>query len=206
MSNIKAHGESSSTPLRKSHNKGISFNRKKIPGSNRVATNAQKDTNTKKSGKRTNHGKTNNILKNEKVSAENVHKREKEVNQCLHILSNTYFKLFKRGQYVTSYRFVDDFKLLGVARCKLFINVPHDYPNSAMKLHYKMLDSKNAATSDEKLDILVKNFNVKVRQMVLEEEPLISQLNYLVHKADVLSRPDFKLIDKREQEFYSKFI
>lgn len=205
MSHTDGNKESSPISLQTSNNKGTGSRKKRNPSSNRAGTNLSKD-NPKRSGKRTNHGKTTTVLKNDKKSAENVQVREKEVNQCLHVLSNKYFKLFKRGQHVTSYGFVNDFKLLGISRCKFFINVPYDYPNSAIKLHYKKLDSKNAVTSDEKLDILVKNFNIKVRQMVLEGKPLVSQLNYLVHKADVLSRPEFKLIDKREQEFYSKFV
>lgn len=135
-------------------------------------------------------------------------RRETEINQCIHVLSNRNFRLFKRGQYVTSYGFTRNQKLLGIPNCKFIVNIPLDYPKSPMKLQYgksNIQQQEQAAALEERLERLTKNINYKSSQLVHQGEPIISQLNYLVEKAEFLSQPGFKSIDKREKDFYRKF-
>ncbi|CAR26727.1 ZYRO0B16698p [Zygosaccharomyces rouxii] len=134
-------------------------------------------------------------------------RRENEIAQCIHVLSDRNFRLFKRGQYVTSYGFTRNQKLLGVPNCKFIINVPLDYPKSPIKLQYgKSNAQQQPGNLEEKLDRLTKNFNYKSSQLLSLGEPIISQLNYLVERAEYLSQPGYKLIDKREKSFHSKFV
>lgn len=133
-------------------------------------------------------------------------RRDNEIAQCVHVLSDRNFRLFKRGQYVTSYGFTRNQKLLGVPNCKFIINVPLDYPKSPIKIQYgKSNVQQQPANLEDKLDRLTKNFNFKSSQLLSQGEPIISQLNYFVEKAEFLSQPGYKLIDKREKSFLSKF-
>lgn len=148
--------------------------------------------------------RANGTTKSNKLNARSVQQREDEINQCLHTLSNKSFKLFKKGQYVSSYGLNLDIQTLSKAKIKFNLNVPHDYPSSPIKLHCKRVDSTVDALLADKLQTLVRNFNIKARDM-LRDEPIITQLNYLVYKADLLSMPEFKQIEKREQSFYAAF-
>lgn len=140
-----------------------------------------------------------------KFSPKDAQQRQDEVNQCFHVLSQKSIKLFKKGQYVTSYGLALDIRLPDRFRAKLTLNVPHDYPNSPVKLHYKGNESSKDHSREEKLQTLAKNFNIKARDMLLQKIPIVSQLNYLVYRANVLSEPDFKKINQREQIFYAAF-
>ncbi|GAV52717.1 hypothetical protein ZYGR_0AG07080 [Zygosaccharomyces rouxii] len=134
-------------------------------------------------------------------------RRENEIAQCVHVLSDRNFRLFKRGQYVTSYGFTRNQKLLGVPNSKFIINIPLDYPKSPIKLQYGRSNiQQQPGNLEEKLDRLTKNFNFKSSQLLSQGEPIISQLNYFVEKAEFLSQPGYRLIDKREKHFLNKFV
>ncbi|CDH17449.1 uncharacterized protein ZBAI_09237 [Zygosaccharomyces bailii ISA1307] len=142
----------------------------------------------------------------EKIKKDLTIEREEQVSQCLHLLTERNFKLFKRGQYVTSYGFTRNQKMFGTPNLKFIVNIPRDYPKSPIKLQYCRTNCIHSVLLVEKLDTLTRNFNSKSSKMVSEGVPIISQLNYLVQKADILCLTDYKVRDKREQNFYANFV
>lgn len=144
-------------------------------------------------------------IPNRKIKEALALQRKDEINQCSHLLSERNFKLFKRGQHFSSYGFTRNQKFLGVPNLKFVINIPSDYPRSPLKLQYSKTSTQLSPFLEEELDILTKNFNSKSFDMVSKGVPIISQLNYLVEKSDELCLPDYKVTDRQEQEFYSKF-
>lgn len=140
-------------------------------------------------------------------------RRDNEIAQCVHLLSNRNFRIFKRGQYVTSYGFTRNQKLLGIPNCKFIVNIPLDYPKSPIKLQYgksnlyqQQQQQQQSSDLEEKLDRLTKNFNSKSNQLLSKGEPIISQLNYFVENAECLSQPNYKSVDKRAKAFLNKFV
>lgn len=141
----------------------------------------------------------------EKIKKNLIIEREEQVNQCSHLLTERNFKLFKLGQYVTSYGFTRNQKMFGTPNLKFIVNIPRDYPKSPIKLQYCKTNCIRSISLVEKLETLTRNFNSKSSTMVSEGVPIISQLNYLVQKADMLCLTDYKVRDKREQNFYANF-
>lgn len=141
----------------------------------------------------------------EKIKGDLTIEREEQINQCSHLLTERNFKLFKRGHYFTSYGFTRNQKLFGTPNLKFIVDIPRDYPKSPIKLQYCNTNCIHSVSLEEKLEILTRNFNSKSSKLVSEGVPIISQLNYLVQKADILCLTDYKVRDKREQNFYAKF-
>lgn len=169
-------------------------------------TNSQKSKNSQNRGK---HAKKNNknisSVRASKFDPRDSQQRHDEVDQCFHVLSNKSIKLFKKGPHMTSYGLSLDIRIPDRLRAKFTLNVPHEYPNAPIKLHYKRNESSEDHSREELLQIVVKNFNIKARDMLIQKIPIISQLNYLVYRADVLTMPNFKQINQREQIFYAAF-
>lgn len=136
---------------------------------------------------------------------EDAEQRDKEINQCFHVLGNRSMKLFKKGTCVTSYGLNLDIQLPDKVAVKFILNVPHDYPKSPLQLQWKKNSSGDDLTREVALQTVVRNFNFKARDMSLQKIPIVAQLNYLVYKAENLAASGFKLIDRREREFFATF-
>lgn len=172
-------------------------------------TNSQKSKNWQNkgiSGKHTKkNSKTISSVRASKFDPKDTQQRHDEVNQCFHVLSNKSIKLFKKGPHMTSYGLSLDIRIPDRLRAKFTLNVPHEYPNAPIKLHYKRNESSEDHSREELLQLVVKNFNIKARDLLLQKIPIISQLNYLVYRADVLAMPDFRQTNQRERIFYAAF-
>ncbi|QLL31855.1 hypothetical protein HG536_0C00220 [Torulaspora globosa] len=136
---------------------------------------------------------------------EDAEQRDNEINQCFHVLGNRSMKLFKKGTAVTSYGLNLDVRLPEKVAVKLILNVPHEYPKSPLQLQWKKSSSGDNLPREITFQTLVRNFNFKARDMSLQKIPMIAQLNYLVYKAENLAASGFKLIDRREREFFAAF-
>lgn len=164
---------------------------------------SQKKANSGRNSRK--NGRNEGLGKNGKFNPKDAQRRQEEVNQCFHLLGNKTFKLFKKGQFVTSYGLALDIRVPDRLRANFTLNVPHDYPNSPVKLHYRMNDSTRDPPKEDTLQMVTKNFNIKARDMSSQRIPIISQLNYLVYRANLLATPAFKQTDQREREFYATF-
>ncbi|QLQ82263.1 hypothetical protein HG537_0H00250 [Torulaspora globosa] len=136
---------------------------------------------------------------------EDAEQRDREINQCLHVLGNRSMKLFKKGTGVTSYGLNLDVKLPEKVAIKFILNVPHEYPRSPLQLQWRKSSSGDNLPREVTLQTIVRNFNYKARDMSLQRIPIVAQLNYLVYKAEDLATSGFKLIDRREREFFATF-
>lgn len=197
---------------------------KKSPDEKQIKSKSQSEPQEiKKKGK--NSGKVNNRSKQrtKNTSNENPFKepindktekfqqlRQDQINQCLHVLGNDNFKLFRNGRYVTTYaikinekkfnKFFD--KDEGI---KFAINIPYDYPRTSLKLSSNKSNSQESSENNM-LNFLIKNYNSKAKQMSVENISIISQLNYLSEEIGILVEKDFRTIDKMRQKLYLQFI
>lgn len=153
--------------------------------------------------RRTKKKSTPGNVKLKDFNPEDAEQRDRETGQCFHVLGNKSFKLFKKGQSVTSYGLTLDVRLPERVAVKLIMNVPHEYPRSPIQLQWKKNTSGDNQPREAAIQTLVRNFNFKARDMSLQKTPIIAQLNYLVCRAENLAASGFKLIDRREQEFYA---
>lgn len=167
--------------------------------------------NTNNLRKKTKSYSTAEIVKkisNQKFSKE----REQELGQCLQLLGQNQFKLFKTGNHVTSYGFIPKKnKILGITGVKFIINIPHNYPSSPIKLTSNKSsptesNQLNQSNHPDRLDILVKNFNIKARQFLNDKIPIVSQINYLMEETEILVDKNFRTMDKMRSDFYSQFV
>ncbi|SJM86653.1 uncharacterized protein ZBIST_2982 [Zygosaccharomyces bailii] len=200
---------------RRQHNRKINGSIQK-GRSHPIENRADKDVTVKDRGGRRRNRQKNNLqqagrkndemnIYEEKIKGDLTIEREEQINQCSHLLTERNFKLFKRGHYFTSYGFTRNQKLFGTPNLKFIVDIPRDYPKSPIKLQYCNTNCIHSVSLEEKLEILTRNFNSKSSKLVSEGVPIISQLNYLVQKADILCLTDYKVRDKREQNFYAKF-
>ncbi|CCE63107.1 hypothetical protein TPHA_0E00100 [Tetrapisispora phaffii CBS 4417] len=137
-------------------------------------------------------------------SSEDQNIRKEEIECCLRQLSHYSFKLFNKGKYVESFGF--NHKLLDISgnknQIRLLISIPNDYPKSPVKVNIANKKNPDYPKVQEEIFQLVKNFNMKSKDLLLKKYPIIAQINYLVQKKDILMNPSFKNIDDKEQQFY----
>lgn len=189
--------------LSKESKKSNSKNSKNHP-SGKKSTNKNPRQDSKKKGK------TPNVPdKTEKLKLQR--QKNSELEQVFHTLGNDCFKVFRKGQYVTSYGFIVK-GVLGKDLFKFTLNVPQDYPKSPLKLSnpnknglIKTNATQEDVTRNAQVSTLVENFNFKAREFNRISQPITMQLNYLMTQWERLSSPDFKSIDKLQKEFLKQF-
>ena len=132
-------------------------------------------------------------------------RRQKEIDQCFHVLGSDGFKLFKNGRYVTTYNIpFNDSTKFTEEDVKFSINVPIDYPKSAIKLSSNKCNSQGQS-KDSRLNNVISNFNYKARQLNRQGLPILSQLNYFFEELEFLTYDDYRDLDSMKQKFYAQF-
>ena len=132
-------------------------------------------------------------------------RRQKEIDQCLHVLGSSGFKLFKNGRYVTTYNIpFNDSTKFTEEDVKFSINVPMDYPKSAIKLSSNKCNSQGQS-KDPRLNNVISNFNYKARQLNRQGLPILSQLNYFFEELEFLTYDDYRDLDSMKHKFYAQF-
>ncbi|EJS43328.1 YIL161W [Saccharomyces arboricola H-6] len=157
-----------------------------------------------KNRRRRNNNETSkkNILKfpremNDDGSKRTAARRQEEIHQCIHVLSD--FKLFKKGRHVNSFGYRISFTTnSGKFSQQVLFNIPLEYPKAAIKL--TMRNNENVSTD---MELVIANFNWKARQLAKEKWEILSQINYLASEFEVLKQANYKQIDKLRNIFYN---
>ncbi|CCC70501.1 hypothetical protein NCAS_0F00170 [Naumovozyma castellii] len=137
----------------------------------------------------------------------NLKVRQAQIDQCITMLGSDSFKLFKKGKNSTSYGFMlRNRKILGVANLKFIITVPLNYPLSPIKLSRQEQTKEDIVQISDQLNILVNNFNNKSKGFIQNDKtPILSQINFFIQDADLLSQKNYKKLDLLKGQFYSQF-
>lgn len=160
--------------------------------------------------------KENTVRTYTKEGSEPAHsaERQQEIDQCRHALGNEGFKLFRNGHYVTTYAIQPpkaQMHSVGLdSGTKFAVNIPHDYPQAALKLSSNKSNAQGAS-DNEQLNCIVRNFNTAARKWVgnhsdsHERMPLLAQINYLAQKMPELAEPGYAKTEALTNAFYAQF-
>ncbi|CAI4064294.1 hypothetical protein SKDZ_09G0110 [Saccharomyces kudriavzevii ZP591] len=194
----------------RNRNRNRNKNRNRIRDNNEVdklkPVTANKEGQNEKSQKKNRRRRNNNETTKKDIPAyskkvqedgqKQTAKRQKEIDQCIHVLPD--FKLFKKGRHVTSFGYrISLMTDSGKASQKVLFNIPLDYPKTPIKLAMR-----NNEDVSSYMEIVTANFNWKARQLVKENWEILSQINYLISEFENLKQPEYKQIDNLRNSFY----
>lgn len=130
--------------------------------------------------------------KHKKTKAAENTVRDEQVRQCMHVLPG--FKLFRAGDYVNVYS-VSVREPRAAHHTKLQVSVPHNYPQSALKLTF--------TTNRSRSDTICRNFKNVSKRWTRENWTILEQLNFLVSTLDDLTSNEYPKLLEMKQRWFS---
>ncbi|CCH61238.1 hypothetical protein TBLA_0E01840 [Henningerozyma blattae CBS 6284] len=218
----KSNVDISESNHERSNSNGNNSNR----SNNRSRNSRRKNDNYDKSNSRSNSN-FKSYQPRDKLSAErlkilgdNQNKINKELEICSRVLGSKSFKLFKKNSDSISYGYtIHNINISDISKFKILVEIPNEYPNKPINLS---LNNKSIVTMSRTMEISnedskfqkqvaylqksIRNFNFKVLELQLANEPILAQLNYFVQNLDILMNSNYKNISEISKTFYNQFI